>query len=237
MNKSKKQFLSFLLSFTLAVTMFVMAPLAAGAGEQPGDPLEPVEALIEDEAVEEPVDEPEASAEIAGFDTDGIRPLASTTERLDFVNDITVSDSGDGWDWDADGKVLTLDGIDLEYDASGDGYEAAIQLPGDSTIKLFNENSVVNIGDGICAEGDLTIMGSGRLSVSADQGDGIVAFAGDIEISGVELDIYASKREAEPLGLGGIGLVHTLAAMLISAADRLISSRIIGEYLRLMISL
>lgn len=126
---------------------------------------------------------------------------AAITGRLDFVNDITSNDSGDGWDWDADAKTLTLNGLDLSYVDTALS-TMAVLLPGGSTVVLIGNNRIVNEsgiydtgneagGCGIYAEGNLTIQGAGALAIDAG-GDGI-RVDGKLIISNTTLEIDAGK--------------------------------------------
>ncbi len=74
-------------------------------------------------------------------------------DGLDFIN--KVDSTGTGWEWDADTKVLTLNGFNISV-AEGHG----ITVPDGTTIILASGsvNNITTAGDkGICALGNLTV--------------------------------------------------------------------------------
>lgn len=74
--------------------------------------------------------------------------------------------SGEGWQWNAETKCLTLCG--LQYADDSQAYTAAILLPGDSTIILQDGTKNEIVTARICAiecAGTLTIQGDGELHI------------------------------------------------------------------------
>lgn len=104
---------------------------------------------------------------------------------LDFSLDSTDPNfpgtSGTGWTWDAASKTLSLNGVklaegsDIFYSPEGIQTEAVAQvdaaviLPADAKVVLQSgsENFIQYDWDGIYCYGDLTISGSGSLTVNA----------------------------------------------------------------------
>lgn len=92
---------------------------------------------------------------------------ALAAESYDFTSQKTTN--GTNWTWDEGTKTLTLNNANL--DCSGPG-SSSVKLPAGSTIVLSGTNTITggNDGDytyGIQCAGDLTIKGSGTLSVTA----------------------------------------------------------------------
>ena len=102
------------------------------------------------------------------FTADGTQKTASASE--------SITDSAEGWSWDAGSKTLTLSGANIRgNDVQGDWTNSyGIYLPGDCTLVLAEGiHSVVTGGNtngemaesyGIYTDGSLTIQGSGSLS-------------------------------------------------------------------------
>ncbi|MGN0328981.1 MAG: hypothetical protein ACI4D4_08375, partial [Lachnospira sp.] len=101
---------------------------------------------------------------------------ASTTNNINLQTWPTPSntDNNDGWIWNADGKILTLYGVDV----------GTISVPGGTTIELVGYNKINDI---TCA-GILNITGSGVL-------DATVIYAGAaINISGGYINLKSSTQ-------------------------------------------
>lgn len=123
---------------------------------------------------------------------------ADTTNILNY--DFRTQDadvSGDGWDWDADGRILSLDGLQLTVDeSSAPSREAAICLPEDSILYLDGDSEINVDGYGlhaIYAEGDLTVRGGNDLVVRTGSASAsvIYVYQGDINLEdGVFLEVY-----------------------------------------------
>ena len=123
---------------------------------------------------------------------------ADTTNILNY--DFRKQDadvSGDGWDWDADGRILSLDGLKLTVDESDNlSREAAICLPEDSILYLDGDSEINVDGYGlhaIYAEGDLTVKGGNDLVVRTGSASAsvIYVYQGDINLEdGVFLEVY-----------------------------------------------
>ena len=123
---------------------------------------------------------------------------ADTTNILNY--DFRKQDadvSGDGWDWDADGRILSLDGLKLTVDESDAlSREAAICLPEDSILYLDGDSEINVDGYGlhaIYAEGDLTVKGGNDLVVRTGSASAsvIYVYQGDINLEdGVFLEVY-----------------------------------------------
>ena len=105
--------------------------------------------------------------------------------------------SGDGWDWDADGRILTIDGLYVNADESNtNGREGAICLPEDSILYLDGDSEINVDGYGlhaIYAEGDLTVRGNDDLVVRTTSASSsvIYVYRGDINLEdNVFLEVY-----------------------------------------------
>ncbi|WP_306530810.1 copper amine oxidase N-terminal domain-containing protein [Anaerotignum lactatifermentans] len=105
--------------------------------------------------------------------------------------------SGDGWDWDASGRILTIDGLYVNADESNTkGREGAICLPEDSILYLDGDSEINVDGYGlhaIYAEGDLTVRGNDDLVVRTTSASSsvIYVYRGDINLEdNVFLEVY-----------------------------------------------
>ncbi len=105
--------------------------------------------------------------------------------------------SGDGWDWDASGRILSLDGLYLQVsDADHVSQEGAICLPEDSILYLDGDSEILVDAYGlhaIYAEGDLSIRGNHDLIVSTSSASAsvVAVHRGDITIEdGAFLEVY-----------------------------------------------
>lgn len=123
---------------------------------------------------------------------------ADTADILDY--DFRTYDqdvSGDGWEWDADGRILSLDGLQLTVDDSNaPNRKGAICLPKDSILYLDGDSEINVDGYGlhaIYAEGDLTVRGGNDLVVRTGSASSsvIYVYKGDINLEdGVFLEVY-----------------------------------------------
>lgn len=124
--------------------------------------------------------------------------LAAGTDILDYDFRTYDADvSGDGWDWDADSRILSIDGLYVNADDSNtNGREAAICLPEDSILYLDGDSEINVDGYGlhaIYAEGDLTVKGNNDLIVSTTSASAsvIYVYQGDINLEdNVFLEVY-----------------------------------------------
>lgn len=124
--------------------------------------------------------------------------LAAENDILD--HDFRTQDtdiSGDGWEWDADGRILSIDGLIVNADESNTkGREAAICLPKDSILYLDGDSEINVDGHGlhaIYAEGDLTVRGNDDLVVRTTSASSsvIYVYRGDINLEdNVFLEVY-----------------------------------------------
>ena len=104
---------------------------------------------------------------------------------------------GDGWDWDASGRILTIDGLYVNADENNtNGREGAICLPEDSILYLDGDSEINVDGYGlhaIYAEGDLTVRGNDDLVVRTTSASSsvIYVYRGDINLEdNVFLEVY-----------------------------------------------
>jgi len=91
---------------------------------------------------------------------------APITTQLDFSSN-PANKSGSGWTWAQSTRTLTLNNLDLTY--NDPSVFAAIMLPPDSTLVIQGSNKV-NSTTSVCAinaDGDLTVKGSGTLSITS----------------------------------------------------------------------
>ena len=124
--------------------------------------------------------------------------LAAENDILDYDFRTYDTDvSGDGWDWDADGRILTIDGLYVNADESNtNGREGAICLPEDSILYLDGDSEINVDGYGlhaIYAEGDLTVRGNDDLVVRTTSASSsvIYVYRGDINLEdNVFLEVY-----------------------------------------------
>ena len=101
--------------------------------------------------------------------------------------------AGEGWSYDAEKKILTLDNYSYEGEGhkwtDGSDHEcyAAIYAGQDLTIKIENTNTVKNnrtdgyYNYGIYVEGDLSVTGTGNLTTTSSI-DSIYVYNGDLTI-------------------------------------------------------
>lgn len=110
----------------------------------------------------------------------------------------TTDISGDGFTWDADSKILSLDGLSVTIPKNVNENGAAIRLPKDSVIYLDSDSEIFVEGYGchaIYAAGDLTIRGGKKLTLTTSNStaDTIHVYRGDINIEdGVTIEAYPS---------------------------------------------
>ena len=95
--------------------------------------------------------------------------LSPITGKLDFTGSHATNPGNLatlGWAWNSGTRTLTLSGLDLTCDLSG---QEAILLPNNSTIILIGANNIKHIdgGYGILCSGNLTLQGSGALNIDA----------------------------------------------------------------------
>ena len=124
--------------------------------------------------------------------------MAAENDILDY--DFRTCDedvSGDGWEWDADSRILSIDGLYVNADESNTlGREGAICLPEDSILYLDGDSEINVDGYGlhaIYAEGDLTVRGDEDLVVRTTSASSSVIFVykGDINLEdSVFLEVY-----------------------------------------------
>ena len=96
---------------------------------------------------------------------------ANPTAALDLLNDAKTGTADS--EWNSTSKTLTLNGVDFETTAA-----IAVILPDDAKIVLNGDN-IITSGEatskdsfGICALGDLTINGDGKLDVTGGTATG-----------------------------------------------------------------
>lgn len=124
--------------------------------------------------------------------------LAAGEDILDY--DFRTYDkdiSGNGWEWDAGSRILSIDGLVVNADESNTlGREAAICLPEDSILYLDGDSEINVDGHGlhaIYAEGDLTVRGNDDLVVRTTSASAsvIYVYRGDINLEdNVFLEVY-----------------------------------------------
>lgn len=131
----------------------------------------------------------------------GLVPQTALAAGEDILNyDFRTYDtdaSGDGWDWDAESRILSIDGLDINADESNTlGRKAAICLPKDSILYLEGDSEIDVEGYGIhaiYAEGNLTVRGGNDLAVRTGSASSsvIYVYKGDITLEdGVFLKVY-----------------------------------------------
>lgn len=131
-----------------------------------------------------------------------------TTAPLDLSN-ATKSEAGDGWQWDNNQKILTLENLKMDLTAFTEKYDAAIKLPEGASV-IVNGNNVIKMKDGsrqneeftnriaVYADGTLQIGGSGVLDVTAEEGAWGICSDGDLVIGeenieiGPSVEVYAT---------------------------------------------
>ena len=125
-----------------------------------------------------------------------------------------------GWAWDKETRTLTLkDGFSLEC-SSGDG----IHLPAGSTVVVEGKAVIVardddsDYGNGIAADGILTILGSGagisKLTIDAAH-EGVCVCLPEGEDGGViELSMSTSTLNLEPYGIDDVGNIKIVNSTL-----------------------
>jgi len=130
-----------------------------------------------------------------------IDPSAHTPEGLRLI--AAESATGTGWAWDKPTKTLTLSGIVLTS-----GYDTAILLPEGSTIVLASgTNNIINSNrDGIACTGDLTITGSGSLSINSNASDPSMNVS-DVSLQKIP-DMHACISSQKNLHLYNTGAIN-----------------------------
>ena len=127
----------------------------------------------------------------------GLVPQTALAAENDILNyDFRTYDadvSGDGWEWDAGSRILSIDGLYVNADESNtNGRKAAICLPEDSILYLDGDSEINVDGHGlhaIYAEGDLTVRGNDDLVVRTTSASSsvIYVYRGDINVF---LEVY-----------------------------------------------
>ncbi len=109
----------------------------------------------------------------------------------------TTDVSGEGFTWNADSKILSLDGLSVIIPEGVNENSAAIRLPKDSVLYLDNDSEIVVESYGchaVYADGDLTIRGNGErltLKTTASNADTVHVYRGNINIEdGVTIESY-----------------------------------------------
>lgn len=131
----------------------------------------------------------------------GLVPQTALAAENDILNyDFRTYDadvSGDGWEWDAGSRILSIDGLYVNADESNtNGRKAAICLPEDSILYLDGDSEINVDGHGlhaIYAEGDLTVRGNDDLVVRTTSASSsvIYVYRGDINLGdNVFLEVY-----------------------------------------------
>lgn len=131
----------------------------------------------------------------------GLVPQTALAAENDILNyDFRTYDadvSGDGWEWDAGSRILSIDGLYVNADESNtNGRKAAICLPEDSILYLDGDSEINVDGHGlhaIYAEGDLTVRGNDDLVVRTTSASSsvIYVYRGDINLEdNVFLEVY-----------------------------------------------
>jgi len=175
---------------------------------------------------------------------------ATATETADFTTDAEAAlallnaaktEGAANSEWDPATSTLTLKGVDFTTSAP-----TAVRLLDGATIVLADgtENTIANvhglIGDsvGIRANGNITIQGSGTLTVTAGEAEyssGIYADAGDITISGGT--VTATGGEAEySSGIDADGVTITGGTVTATGGKAATNSRGIDAYTNVTIS-
>lgn len=128
----------------------------------------------------------------------------AATETLDLQNAVTDR-QGEGWDWKADTKTLTLKGIDWAFDEAANAIilpeEAHLVIADGTKNKIVYSEAYTGTKDVIVAVSDLTVSGTGELIVKNDDfrtyyGNIICVEQGDLEVKDAQIivngDIYGS---------------------------------------------
>lgn len=129
-------------------------------------------------------------------------PFSAQAETLpiwqyDFAKE-NADINGDGWAWDADSRILALDGLSLTVPKGVNENGAAIRLPKDSILYLEHDSEIYVESYGchaVYVDGDLTIRGGEtlKLSTANSTADTIHVYRGDINIEdGVTVEAYPS---------------------------------------------
>lgn len=176
---------SILLTFVMVAGMLPTVALAAGSS--PATPPEQT-VTLPSELATEPATQSELTLTPAS--ETGVAPASTTataTITADFTDDteaaITALGGSSVADWD--GNTLTLNGVNL---TAAD--PIAVKLPAGATIDLIGDNTITGGGSssehcyGIYAAGNLTIQGSGTLTVTG----------GDTTNSNYSYGIYADSN-------------------------------------------
>ena len=118
--------------------------------------------------------------------------------RYDFATQ-TKDIIGEGFTWNADSKILSLDGLSVTIPEGVNENSAAIRLPKDSVLYLDNDSEIVTESYGchaIYADGDLTIRGNGEkltLKTATANANAVYVYRGKINIEdGVTIQAYPS---------------------------------------------
>lgn len=157
--------------------------------------------------------------------------LAAENDILDYDFRTYDTDvSGDGWEWDADSRILSIDGLYVDANESNtDNREAAICLPEDSILYLDGDSEINVDGYGlhaIYAEGDLTVRGGNDLVVRTTSASSsvIYVYQGDINLEdGVFLEVYPAGHVLyvdEAKGKDGVVNIYDTAKVEIHDPDR-----------------
>ena len=118
----------------------------------------------------------------------------------------SAQSSGQGWEYDDNTKILTLNG----YNYSGEGYyDVGIYAEQDLTISIKEENNITsNQGSGISVNnGELKIMGSGVLNVISQNHD--IYISNGLTVNGGTVNcksrgIYAGMNSAVTINGGTV---------------------------------
>ena len=156
---------------------------------------------------------------------------------LDFV-EITTNDEGNGWSWDTEKRILTLNGMEMHWSAEQNFAGAAIELPKDSTIVLAEGSvNIIDIfaGEGtsaiVCKEptGNITFEGEGELIIKGLSQEGLESRSGTITINSGRISIQDDKNWAIKAGNeliinGGvieseIGFVEARETIMVNGGD------------------
>ncbi|MBR5269400.1 MAG: hypothetical protein IKU21_02725, partial [Anaerotignum sp.] len=98
-------------------------------------------------------------------------PTYTLTHTLDFRNqDTDISDNG--WDWDAEDRILTLDNFSYSIPAGAIEKAPIFYLPDDSYVYIDGEDNVIENHSYHCdvfyCEGDVNFYGDGELKMKID---------------------------------------------------------------------
>ena len=108
--------------------------------------------------------------EEAEFTNEEVTNEESSVELL-YVGgvDALTTPSGTGWSYDASSNTLTLNNAEISGTESTSDNRHAVYVRGDITIELIGTNTISGnyaYSDGIYADGNITIIGDGSLTVS-----------------------------------------------------------------------